>query len=300
MLDPQLFEDRIAEMGRLGVRSVMFAGEGEPLLHKKITQMIVATKGAGIDVSFTTNATVLPKDFLDVGLESISWIKVSLNAGTASTYAQIHRTKERDFDLAINNLKKIIDYRSRLGLSCVVGAQVLLLPENADEIELLAKLCRDIGLDYLVVKPYSQHLSSETTRYEMIDYRDYSFLEEKLEMLSTSKFRVIYRSNTMKKLSEPKQEYEKCYSTPFVWSYIMADGSVYGCSAYLLDDRFNYGNINSNTFEEIWTGSLREESYRYIANKLDISDCRRNCRMDECNKYLSNIIDNKVQHVNFI
>ena len=155
-------------------------GEGEPLLHKKITQMIVATKGAGIDVSFTTNATVLPKDFLDVGLESISWIKVSLNAGTASTYAQIHRTKERDFDLAINNLKKIIDYRSRLGLSCVVGAQVLLLPENADEIELLAKLCRDIGLDYLVVKPYSQHLSSETTRYEMIDYRDYSFLERKV------------------------------------------------------------------------------------------------------------------------
>ena len=127
--------------------------------YKKITQMIVATKGAGIDVSFTTNATVLPKDFLDVGLESISWIKVSLNAGTASAYT-IHRTKERDFDLAINNLKKIIDYRSRLGLSCVVGAQVLLLPENADEIELLAKLCRDIRLDYLVVKPYSPlHLS---------------------------------------------------------------------------------------------------------------------------------------------
>ena len=58
----------------------------------------------------------------------------------------------------------------------------------------------------------------------------------------------------MKKLEEKKQPYSKCYSTPYFWSYIMADGSVYGCSAYLQNEKFNYGNINTQTFQEIWEG----------------------------------------------
>src|SRR5579862_5043074 len=63
-LDADLLAARLAEMGRHGVRSVMYAGEGEPLLHKRITDIVVATAEAGIDVSFTTNASLLPKDFI--------------------------------------------------------------------------------------------------------------------------------------------------------------------------------------------------------------------------------------------
>lgn len=300
MLDVDLYKERVCEMGRLGVKSIMYAGEGEPMLHKRIHEIVKYTKDAGIDVSFTTNATVLRDEFIEEALPLTSWIKVSINAGTPETYAKIHQTKEKDFDRVIQNMRRAVVAKRDRNLDCTLGAQALLLPENANEMVELARICRDeIGLDYLVVKPYSQHLFSETNQYEAIDYAPYLKMAEDLSGLSTDSFSVIFRGYTMQKYIE-SDRYDRCYSTPFLWGYIMADGSVYGCSAYLLDERFQYGNINDQTFQEVWEGDLRKQSFHFIRNELDIKECRRNCRMDEINRYLHKLLDNTVPHVNFI
>lgn len=300
MLDIEILKDRLDEMSKLGIKSIMYAGEGEPMLHKKIHDIVKITKHAGIDVSFTTNGTVISDQFLEEALSLTSWIKVSINAGKAKTYAAIHQTKEKDFDKVKNNLKKLIEYKNKNNYSCTVGAQSLLLPENSDEMIDLIHLCRDeIGLDYLVIKPYSQHFFSNTHLYEQVNYQKYLNLEENFSKFNTSKFNVVFRSHTMRKYTE-EDRYSKCHATPFVWAYIMADGAVYGCSAYLLDKRFEYGNINQSTFQEIWQGDQRKENFHFIKEKLNIKDCRKNCRMDEVNRYLHKLIEKNVPHINFI
>ncbi len=301
-LDPALLESVLKEMGEKGVKSIMYAGEGEPLLHKQIARITEITKKNGIDVAFTTNATVLPKDFLENALPHTSWLKASINAGTAETYSQIHKTKKEDFDRAINHLALMVDYKKEHNLSVTLGAQSLLLPENRAEMQRLIKICRDdIGLDYLVIKPYSQHHFSNTRKYSQINYKKDLELKNTLLSMSTDSFQVVFREQTMKKyIAGNEQRYSTCHATPNLWAYVMADGRVFSCSAYLLDERFDLGNINEQSFSEIWEGSRRKQNFEYVNNHLDIEQCRVNCRMDTVNRYLDSVIKQNLQHINFI
>lgn len=303
-LSLEVIERALAEMGQQGVKSVMFAGEGEPMLHTGIDRMVMAASAAGIDTAMTTNASILSDTFIERALPLMSWIKASVNAGTAETYARIHQTRELEFERVLANLKRMVEARRSGGYSCVLGAQILLLPENAAEIETLAQICRDeIGLDYLVVKPYSQHAFSVTRLYQSLNYnyQAYTELQSRLAAMSTDNFSVVYRENTMNKHDKgDAHRYSCCHATPAFWAYVMSTGAVYGCSAYLLDPRFDYGNINESSFRDIWEGESRRNNFRYVREELDIRECRLNCRMDEVNRYLDRLVKQDVQHINFI
>ena len=297
-LDTDCLKERLSEMAGLGIKSVMYAGEGEPFLHKEMASVINHTRAAGIDVAITSNGVLFDKKMAEKTLADITWIKISINAATPKTYASIHRTDPEDFDRVMGNLADAVRLRSAKGLKSTIGMQLILLPENMDEAVPLARLARDIGVDYLVIKSYSQHLKSITRKYEGVRYAEYLGLKDKLEEVSDKDFSVVFRINAMKKLEEQERGYERCLALPF-WSYIDAGGGVWGCSAYLGDERFLFGNINENTFEEIWKGDKRRQAMEFVATELDTSGCRKNCRMDEINRYLDEL-KNPPAHVNFI
>ena len=297
-LDTKVLKERLSEAGSLGLKSVMYAGEGEPFLHKDMGEVIKHTRKTGIDVAVTTNGVLLEPDMTDDILEHIEWIKVSINGGTGSTYAKIHRCDPGDFDKVIKNMSYAAEVKKSRSYKCVLGMQLLLLPENCHEAAVLAKLARDIGMDYLVIKPYSQHPQSKTRIYDSIKYSDYEHLSEELAEFNTDDFNVITRIRTMKKWDDKQKGYNRCLALPF-WTYIDAGGNVWGCSVYLGDERFMYGNIYENSFRDIWEGEKRRKSLEWVEKNLDVSQCRVNCRMDEINKYLWELV-NPPEHVNFI
>lgn len=297
-LNADIFKKRLTEMGSLGVKGIMYGGEGEPLLHEQVVDMISHTKDSKIDVAITTNGVLLNEDMARDILDYATWIKVSIGGGTRETYSKIHRTRSEDFDTVVKNMSKVVKIKAEKCSKCTLGMQIILLPENHHEVILLARLARDIGMDYLVVKPYSKHLFSKSNRYKEIKYGDYMYLSDELKGFNTDAFSVIFRMNTMKKWDVGKRNYNKCLALPF-WSYIDAGGNVYGCSAYLSDARFFYGNIYENSFKEIWEGEMRQRSSYWVEKELDTVSCRVNCRMDEINRYLWDL-KNPPGHVNFI
>ena len=297
-LDSRVLKERLSEMASCGLKSIMYAGEGEPLLHKEIVDIINHTKQTGIDVAITTNGVLFREDIIESTLENITWIKVSINGGTKETYAKIHKTNPESFERVISNMSYAAKIKRERGYKCTLGMQLILLPENSEEIKLLAQRAKDIGMDYLVIKPYSQHPSSRTNKYKEIKYSDYFYLSDELNSFKDDKFSVIFRMNTMEKWDEKKRNYRHCLALPF-WSYIDAGGTVWGCSVYLNDENFSYGNIYKNSFREIWEGEKRVNSVRWAEEELDTSRCRVNCRMDEVNRYLWEL-KHLPEHVNFI
>jgi len=297
-LDANVLKERLAELGNLGLKSVMYAGEGEPLMHEDITDIINHTKKSGIDVAITTNGVLLKEDLTEKILGNIEWIKVSIDAATCDTYANVHRTKPADFDTVIKNMSYAVKRRNQNGYKCVLGMQLLLLPENQHEAVLLAEIARDLGMDYLVIKPYSQNLFSKTDRYRNIKYSDYVHIADKLSSINTKKFSIVFRVNTMNKWDEGVRSYNNCLALPF-WSYIDAGGNVWGCSAHLSNEKFCYGNIYDSCFKEIWKSEKRHKSLCWVESELDTSQCRVNCRMDGINRYLWGL-KYPPEHVNFI
>ena len=259
--------ERVSEMGKLGLKSIMYGGEGEPLMHERIAEIIEHTKKSGIDVALTTNAALLDESISEKILGSMEWIKVSIGAATKETYKKIHRTNPEDFDKVIKNLSSAAKIKRNNGYKCTLGMQILLLPENKDEITLLAEIGRDIGMDYLVVKPYSQHPLSKTEKYKDIKYTEYASLAGELARFNTDGFSVIFRTNTMKKWDDSTRQYARCLALPF-WSYLDSGGNMWGCSAYLGDERFLYGNINESSFKEIWGGE--KEKNRLSGLKISL------------------------------
>lgn len=297
-LDTDGLTARLKELGRLGLKSVMFGGEGEPLLHKDIGRLTRTAKESGLDTAFTTNGVFLDQKKCREIIPNCEWIKVSINAGSAATYSAIHHTKPSDFDKVIANLKEAARYRQSTRSRCVLGMQILLLPENRHELTTLAGIAADIGMDYLVIKPFSQHPASKSKKYKNIHYDDLSALCRELKDYNSETFKVIVRSNTIEKWNVQERGYDRCLALPF-WSYIDSAGNVWGCSMYLNDDRFLYGNIFNNTFQEIWQGTRRRESMMWVENSLNAGSCRINCRMDKINQYLWDL-KTPPQHVNFI
>ena len=290
LLPADVWKDRLTELGQIGLRSIMYAGEGEPFIHPRMPELTEATKKAGIDVAFTTNGVLLSPPKAEKVLSHTSWIKVSCNAGSAENYARIHSAKADDFNKVLRNLAEAVKIRSALKSSCTLGAQMVLLPENRHEAVMLAERVRDIGADYLVIKPYFVSRQSDKDTYLSLAYDDCGDLARDLAATERPGFSVIFRREAMQR-KVTRAPFSECRALPF-WGYVDAGGGFWGCLRHIGEPAFAYGNICETSFAEILAS-------RTVPTAFSIEDCHVNCRMDPVNHYLW-ALAHPGPHANFI
>ena len=280
-IDKNVMLKTLEEMASCGVKSVMFAGEGEPLIHENICDFVRTAHDLGLKCSITTNGVLFDKEKAERCLPYLSWIRFSVDAGTRENYARIHRTRERDFDVVIKNIGGAVKIKEENGYKVNIAAQALLIPETIGEAEKLTQIIKSTGADNIQIKPYSKHPNS--INEFNVDYTILKDLKIKVEKLMDEKFQVIYREEAMERL-ETEREYKECLGIHF-FALIDAKGNILPCNIFYDKQEFFYGNLYENGFKEIWDGEKRKNVLEKL-KKQGMIGCREICRVDPHNRWL--------------
>lgn len=294
-LDGDILIKNLKIMGQKGLKSIIYAGEGEPMCHPKAPDIINATKENGIDAAMSTNGALFTEDKVQKCLKSLTWVRYSIAGATDSTYERIHQCSKGDLQKVLTNMQAAVKIKKDNNLNTTLGAQLLLLPENKDEVIMLAKMMREIGFDYYTVKPFSQHPSSKAKLN--VDYSESEEIGRQLKEYETEDFKIYFRSKSIENLTHEKP-YDECQGLNFM-AYMDSAGEVFPCIVFMGNNEFVYGNINDADFDEIWESDKAKKIRNTFKGEFIKNNCRKTCRLDEINKYLYEL-KHPGGHVNFI
>jgi MoaA/NifB/PqqE/SkfB family radical SAM enzyme len=301
------FLDDAAE---IGVKAVSFVSDGESTCSPYLYEAIKRGKANGLDMALGTNGYLLRDDKLEEILPALTYIRFNISAASPARYSQIMGCKKECFLKVYNTIKKCVEIKKKKKLSVTIGIQMVLMPEFADQIIPFAKLGKELGVDYAIIK----HCSDDEKHSLGIDYSKYLKLVDKLkaaEKLSIKNYLV--KAKWSKILSGGQRCYQKCYGPPFIMQF-SGSGLVAPCGM-LFNRRFkkfHIGNIADMSFKKIFKSKKYWEVLDYIASDKfnPQTDCGSLCLQHKVNEFLWDLKKGKArlkkpkgkppEHINFI
>ena len=144
--------DEVATSGLGLCQYIRFTGQGEPLLHPRIFEMLsYAVQKSGTTVTVTTNGSLGRGDKLDALLATgVDLIDISIDAVTPETYALIR--VNGDLNVTRANVLQLIRGSQAAGSKTKVVVSYIEQPQNAHETAEFEAYWKDQGADYVVVR----------------------------------------------------------------------------------------------------------------------------------------------------
>jgi MoaA/NifB/PqqE/SkfB family radical SAM enzyme len=288
----------VKEAGKAGVRSMAFIGEAEPTLNPHVYEAIVEGKKAGGDMSLGTNGIAFDDGHDgEMALEHLTWIRFNISAASDEAYRRLHASKE--FNTFVKKVKFCVDIKRRKNLQLTIGLQMVLTPLDVDQVVPLAKLGRELGVDYLVVKQCSDTVENQLGVFNRLkEYDDFVDILKEAEKVSTPEYDVIIKWGKIG--NEGERLYGSCLGTPFLL-YSSGDGKLYPCGMFfdVKEEEYRMGDLVTQSFKEI----LQSDRYWEVVEKvrkIDVNGCYSNCKTHAINEFLWTIEKQKPPHVNFV
>lgn len=154
-LDPQLnkkLADEVCERGKSYTEYIRYTGNGEPLLHPHIFEMLSYTKKiSGVFVTLTSNATLLGETkalrLLDTGIDMID---ISVDALTDETYEKIRCGGKLSVTRA--NILNLIKMKHVHNMPLRIVISFIEQPQNLHETNEFEIFWKDHGADSVVIR----------------------------------------------------------------------------------------------------------------------------------------------------
>lgn len=275
-----------------GLVGVGYVGNGEPLAYKKFSELSSEICKIGLDQGIFTNGFLINR-YEQQLIENFTYIRISLDAGTKKTHAKLHAVDESHFTKIIENLKKIILKRNNK--TPTIGVQFATHQQNIFEIKECVKICKDIGVDYLSIKPvFDRGVVRDKIEKNNLKKENYDKVFDSVRQHETKDFKIYYRPQQV--ISNNKDQnmlvYNRCYAGLFGVN-IYEDGLITGCGPHHLA----VGNLKT-PFKEL------EKNILKLSKELDLVKCPSGCRYHPLNFLLHKIINkeefSKSDHLNLI
>jgi len=157
-------------------------GEGEPLFHPKIFEMIKYAKNKGLNVGLSTNATLLTKtksrQLIASGLD---YLIIGLDAATSKTFERVRGGK--NFKKVVANVEGYLKLKEEARDVPFTVIQFVKLAENEAEASEFQKIWQDSGVEAVRVKPVIDLLRKHR-RTNKLPSRPCFYLWRQLNMIS--------------------------------------------------------------------------------------------------------------------
>lgn len=260
---------------KLGAKSVVFSGGGEPFCHPQVVDAIEYAHASNLKVGIITNGLLLDQFDLYRVLKASNFLRVSLNAGTTRMFQLVQGLGKQSFERVLRNLHYLVKVKHETGSHCVIGAGYLTGHETMDvfEMEQFIKVSSDVGLDYAQFRPFQRDLTPINL----------SFANDLIKQYS-DKIQVVFSWQKYEHFADTDlRPYTTCYSSYFI-TIIGADAQVYSCCELTLRPEWSLGNLRITSLDEIWKQKTE------ILNKIDIRLCNPFCRGDVINRAMNEVV----------
>jgi radical SAM protein with 4Fe4S-binding SPASM domain len=246
------------EFAESGGRAVTFCGSGECTIHRGYTEICAAGNEAGLRIGLITNGSRLHRqEIADCVINTHTWVRIGLNAGTEATFNEITRDRERTFTTflkAVGRLREqAVDPEFRIGFNFVITRQ------NYKEIVQAAHAVRDSGAHYVRFEPEFYSSMGHETIEEVMAEVSASLTE--VAALSSEEFEISVPKldrGPMDQVEEVEGDFEHCHYSRFVTA-VGADGNLYPCPQVHLNSRYRIGNVLEDGYLPVLEGGPRAE-----------------------------------------
>jgi len=301
------FLDDAAE---IGVKAISFVSDGESTCSPYLYDAILRGKSNGLDMALGTNGYLLKDEKLEEILPCLTYLRFNISAAEPKRYSQIMGCKEECFYKVINTIKECVRIKRERKLEVTLGLQMVLLPQFSDQIIPFAKLGKELGVDYSIIK----HCSDDEKGSLGVNYDKYFELIDILKEAETySDDNYLVKAKWSKILSKGKRKYSQCYGPPFITQF-SGSGLVAPCGMLFNNKykKYHIGNIVDKSFKEIWKSERYWEVMNLIASdKFDARTmCGTLCLQHKVNEFLWDLKHGEAElkqpegeipmHVNFI
>ncbi|MBU2574024.1 MAG: radical SAM protein [Elusimicrobia bacterium] len=299
----------LTDAAEIGVKAISFVSDGESTCSPHLYDAILHGRAQGLDMALGTNGYLLKEDRLGDILPALTYLRFNVSAGEDSRYKEIMGAPADGFARVCSTIRRSVEIKRSKNISVTIGLQMVLMPQFTDQVLPLARLGKELGVDYLVIK----HCSDDEDGSLKVDYSRYHALTDLLheaEALSTKDYLV--KAKWSKLMSGGKRSYDHCFGPLFILQ-ISGSGLVAPCGMLFNSKyrRFHMGNIADKSFKEIWQSDKYWEVINFIASeKFDAHTmCGTLCLQHKVNEFLWDLKHNRVDfpetdlppsHINFI